>query len=1022
MEGKGVWKRSVLICVFALTFLLALIYLLITGTKADEETLDVADSPVSEIYVIGDTLVVPERTLAYNGNEYSADHYVQCPDKKTIGADTLTLDQGGEYRLVYFAWAEGVYLKESFDFYVAENLYEVTSMRSAVSYGESEAYPGVNGILVRLASGDSFRFNRAVDISEFGSADSIFSMILTPETIGIADAQEISVTLTDCYNSDNYIVITVKQNTASTTDTQYYTSYATANAGNIQVPTGMERHSSGEYLYNGDLYKIHKNNRYGAYFRFSMTGRFSSSDQMVGSEVLGFSLDPATKSAYVINGTSAPLFVSDLDDPQIYDTVWQGFSGGKVFVSVSAASYNATTASFAITAIGGKSVEEENIFVKNDPPIIQIDYEGYNDIPDAIAGADYPVFRATAFSAYDENPSLTQRVFYSYDSPSSRFEVDVADGRFQTKYEGTYSIVYTAKDRYGNEKVEEVRVNCVETDKKLAVTLNPETESGVAGMVVSVAEPEIISYYGDDYTLEISACLQDSDIRYEIGEDLQFIPQFSGTYEIRYFCQDISGRAEESYLIKISANEAPILPEINLPAYLIAGATYELPQISAVTYPEGVPEQTPLAEISITEVGGNRQDPVQTDGNIYTVGNCEYVEITYSVQTDGGYDSFSKRIKVIDTGYGESLDLAAYFYDADGAFENEKNLLYINYYTKQTTANEAELVFINRVSSKNFSFEFNGDPDRRTFEGIELILTSATSGNRSIRFTYLSAEASTEFYINGILAGSIRTDMFSTSERLRCSYDDGDLTVSVADDGVWDITDFVANFSGFNDMVYLTIRLIGIEGAAGLRVYRLCGQQFGSSEMDRIAPNINVTPISGIRAYGEILTLNGAEIYDVLDPFTQYNFEVRDPSGNIVRSTDGILLTGVDPSLNYTIQLNAFGNWLVTYTAQDAAGTIANYSYAINVPDTEPPVILLEGAVSEGSVHTAIRLPSVQVSDNITEEPVLIVILRDPDGRMQSINGDTFTVSREGKYTLYYYALDEEGNCSVSSYEILVKG
>ena len=63
MEGKGVWKRSVLICVFALTFLLALMYLLITGTKADEETLDVADSPVSEIYVIGDTLVVPERTI-----------------------------------------------------------------------------------------------------------------------------------------------------------------------------------------------------------------------------------------------------------------------------------------------------------------------------------------------------------------------------------------------------------------------------------------------------------------------------------------------------------------------------------------------------------------------------------------------------------------------------------------------------------------------------------------------------------------------------------------------------------------------------------------------------------------------------------------------------------------------------------------------------------------------------------------------------------------------------------------------
>ena len=940
----------------------------------------VGDQPLLTQYVVNETIAVPEKQIVYNGQNYDAEWYLEQPSGNRVHADEILLEESGWYNLVYYTYIGKTKVKSVHQFFVISRMYEVSSERSKIVYGDS-AYEGVSGANVSLAAGDSFIYNKAIDISQFTSSDNIISLVVTPSELGIVDAEQLHITLTDAYDKNNYVIITVKQNTVSTTNYRH-TCYVTAHAGGIQLPTGLEKSAKGTYEYNGQKYAINSNNRYGAYFTFSMTGIFAKDMLKVGAETLNVSMDMDTTCVYVNNGRDSAPLVSKLDSTDIYATPWNGFTTGEVFVSVSATAYTAQRFNFTIKKIANVNIEEVNEFKKLGKPSVAVDCPEV--IPKAIVGLTYPIFDAVAVSAYDNNVKLDTRVYYNYANVDTRFEVDIKNNRFATDLEGAYSIVYTARDKFGNTRQKVIKVNAVTTDIRLALTLKNGyvTQANIMDSV-AVADYTVNSYYGQDYDVKIQAHLKNSDVIYDVGEDLQFIPRYAGEYEIVYYCSDFTDINLVSYKLIVQTNPKPVLDNCYFPKFVIKNASYEFPKVYATDFSQQQPIRTECASLEIAEYKkGNAIKNTEVNGR-YTVGDCDYILATYTVETATGKDSCVYTALAVDVGYGDQLDISAYFYDENNCFEKTRNMLNITFATnleKTKGIDVAGWTFINSLSSRDFEVRFSSVPEKNSFESLNVQLTGM-NGN-VLNLTYCPQETDTAFYINGNLAGMLGVDFFDATHTFYLTYDETTKIVSPLSGKKFEVAKVIDGFTGLGEKLSFEMELNGITGDAGFNVTRVDNQVIGSSTKDSFAPKIDQCPILGYSEMGTSVTISGINIIDILDPNVECTFKVFRPDGTIAKDVNGVLLDNVDPSVDYEICLDESGNWMVEYTAKDSGGKHEDYEYAINVPDIIPPTLELLGGDRIGRIGQRMQLATVTASDNMGEVTIYSFI-KDCDGRYQ---------------------------------------
>ena len=974
----------------------------------------IGENPLESSYVVGDSIVVPARKISYGEVEYQADWYIQKPNGKRVHSAEIVLTDGGTYQLVYYCDVNGVRVKAIQEFFVYSKLYEVTSERSTISYGQSE-YENVRGLNVSLASGDYFNYNRAINISGYDSLDNIISLIITPIEVGVADATQVNVILTDAYDSENYIVISVKQNLASVNNYNF-TSYANANAGDIQLPTGIEKHTSGTFNFNGDKYKIHVNNKYGAYLTFSMTGIFKNSALKPGAETLGVSLDVNTLCAYVNNGTS-PVIVSDLDNSAIYENVWKGFTKNEVFVSVSAQSYNQGTFNFCVQDIGKQETVTENAFENKVKPTIEI----YAEMPvqNAIAGLYYPVYPAKASSPYDTDPELQVRAYFGYGSEHSQFEIDITDGKFLTEYSGTYTIVYTAKDCLGNVQTSEVHLDCVKTDKRLSITTEGDNTQGKIAMPVKVADYTVDSYYGNNYSVKVTATHVSSGTIYHVDENLEFIPYYSGEYKINYECSDLTDSCSYSYNLTVTASPIPVLDDCLFPEFVIINANHEFPTVYATDYTYEIPQKTDSANLGITEYKNGT--PIKTTHGVsgdYKVGECDYIIATYTITTKGGSVSKAYRATAVDVGYGNTLDMSAYFYDKESAFESTKNLLNIVFSTNaQKSSGQASLKFIRKLSTRNFEIRVGGKEEQTAFRSF-FVKLKGENGNELI-LTYKPNGKDTEFYLNGKYVGNLGQSFFDSTKIPQISYDELTLKCSPASGLNIEVKKYLPDFNGLGRTLDFELGFDGVTGDAGFVITRVCQQIMGSGR-DVIAPNIDAYSVKESKKIGDEVTIKGVNVIDVLDPEVTCTFTLYRPDGSVAKDVNGKLSSSLDYTEDHIFVIDAYGSWLVEYVATDTNGKQSVYTYTINVPDVVPPVITLENIVTSAKTNTKVALAKANVTDNMGEVTVT-VLLKDAYGRYQIVTNDYFVCNLAGTYTVYYYALDTAGNLAVANYTVLVE-
>ncbi|MDD4110829.1 MAG: hypothetical protein PHS54_04680 [Clostridia bacterium] len=1008
-------------------YLLCLLLLAIVAVFFWLSDVDVnsSDGNLLSEYLLGETINIPKGKVFYDGIEYPAsDHYVIFPDHHVYHLDSITFEQPGEYEIVYYSKLYNRILKSSKKIIVREDVYRLSSSRSNYYYGKSKLYENIEGLVVSLAGGDTLYYNKIVDISNQTYLNPIINMIITPEFLGSEDAQHLLVTFTDAHNSNNSLTVTLKKN-LTTSAKAPFTSYVTAGSSG-QSQTGIERHSSGTIIYDGFNYKLHSSNQYGSFFYLSFTGEFSN-EREVGSEIYGISLDNETKKVYVHNGNDTnPLLVTDLDEKLFYSNIWTGFTNGEVYISISASSYVGSTMNFVIKDILDVPVDDNLTFIPQNAPVISVDCE--NTLPEGKLGGTYPVFSAFAYSPFDNKVEISERVYYSYYS-EARVEIEInKERRFQTKYQGNYYIVYSAKDCFGNYS-EKVLIIDVKPDvETINISLEPKSYSGIAGEVIEVAEPIVTGYYLD-YNLEIKAKLKtNSNIVYDISpSELSFQPLYSGVYEITYSGSDLINTVEEVYEITVDLNNKPVFLDFPvMPKYLVANCEYQLEEVQTVNFSNGYPVKNGEIEISVTEIYENSTKTISLNSFLYKVPNCQSVIISYLATNEFGAAEISYQIDVINYGYGEQIDLSKCFVtDADFIVQAES--MNLNFTIKPSNSNDgkASLTYFNSLPANDFSFTFNVLPAYNEFNAIDLYLNDSQDNGIELKITYRKHSINiTKVYINDIYACDIEANFYSISEQFRVDYNNDTLVFSPVFGKNVELDELLGEeaFNGFpSEKLYLKIEFTEISGESGITIYQILGQRFTNQNYDIIGPVIDINSLIGLHKINSEVIIKRTIISDVIDPNISCSFRVTDPEQNIVESIDGIILdANADVNRDYIIKLTKFGKYLVSYYAIDSSGNETYYTYSIYVPDSEKPVIILEDICLKGTIGKEITLAKAVISDNVSESPTLLTIVKDPYGKMTIQNGKKFIPIYYGQYTVYFYGIDEQGNYTIESYEVEV--
>lgn len=989
-------------------------------------------------YMVGETVEIPSRKLTEGDKSYDSCVLVTTPAGVTLTGSEAHLSEAGKYTVTYVAnRADGTVLKEEYSFIACDNLYSVTSSLSSVTYGHTLAGYEIttDAVLASVSSRDRFLYNPMVDLNALGGKEFI-EFFVTPEVIGTPDAMKIQIVLTDAHDEDNFVVISIKKGTAAQAGAAWAerNSYITANAVG-QVPAGLENGYTGIEVY-GKQYRLQKGTVWGANLRFSMPGNpaYVSLDDpqndpdKVATQSLKISLDNETGDIYA-NGQ----LVTVLKNSDIYDDVlWKGFTTGECYLSVYGEGFNSAALGLGIVSLGGESMREggENKFIDDTAPVISIDAGGEAQTPRAVAGKPYRLFAVEAVDDYSGRCEVVGSVYYNTPD-GARVRADVKDGCFTPFKAGSYTVEYTAADRYGNVAVETVEIIAEADSSALLVAEIADAADGEAGCELRVPVPEFSNARGNCRWEAVASLNGNDNVAYKItSENPVFTPEYAGAYTLTYTYGDYvtEGKAEKTF--NVGASRKPVIDGMPvLPEYLILGCEYNLPSVSGTVYTDGTPVRK-VCGIYVSEDGGAER---AINGKLITYANS-YAEVIYRISDGDGSEVKSAKIPVIDVGYNGNYKIEKYFY-GDG-FSTVTDKDYIRFTADGAQGETAATTFINPLQTFDFSLRVYASG--KGFNSISVILSSASDIDSKVKFTYRNEGGQVMFSVNGGSEVALTATAFNDpTSPLTLSFNGFNNTVMPT--GVSSLAYKVTHdtrgneFKGFENMsAYMTVELGGItdKNSASVNIVSLNGQKISNVYTDITKPQLSAATASGDRLQGTEYVIPKVYAADVLDVVTG-TMSVTAPDGSFAVSKDGVVIgTGSDISRDYTIVLSQFGAYTVRYEVADICGNKLTYEYVLRAADFTPPEVEVVSPVTEGAVGAQIKVADIRISDNRDEKVedfTVFVTVTTPDFRSHSlISADgkcaaTFTASYAGEYTVTYLVLDSSGNMGSASYKIDVR-
>lgn len=1031
MRKKVIITLLTLICVCCLSTSAILVAAEANSRSSESATWEVID--VSSDLTVGDTLDMPARSVSVDGKSYAATVKLVYPDGstqvRTSEYSQAKLTLAGDYSLTFEARDEsGSRYKDSVSFTVNDKLFKVSNSKSSVYYGAgalADPSKGASeGLLVSLVRGDSLTFGKIIDVSSITSDTVLISGYIEPKDQGSADFDAITFTFTDVYNPEVTLSIRAGRSKGSEEFAKaisYWTAW-----GNDQVGSGYE----GSKFHHGDGFGYPGQHSFSAMAGYWYTSTDNGSNPAPSnSNPFKLRYDPATAQIFV-GGT----MVTDLDDPDLHasEPVWKGFKSNKVMLTVTVEGISGESANFCLLSVYGyDDLSAKNSFADTEAPIITVDNslgmldENENYAPKAVVGGSYPVLPATAFDEYAGDLSVSAEVYYNYSSTANRIKCAIKNGRFDVSYVGTYSVIYTAKDYFGNEVKKVCSVTSVKAlENPLAITIDGEKPT-TATCGERVDLPGFITSGGSgDSNVVITATLGSETVTVDGST---FIPEKAGEWTITYTVSDVTNlTAGESFKITVTANSDPVfVDEVVLPKYLISGMSYVVPEVYANDYSSG--ENVRVKAVLVLDgteynAGEKFTAPKASDGAITTLtfkaGNTTK---DYKIETVYPYSTLMSKFQIEKLFRGDNFSTS----------RSDKGLA-----VTASASGDISWTFANSVIAVDSRVLIKGNAEKDDFEALKVIFTDAENDDIAVTVNVINGQGTNASILFGDADRTIPQGFALSDNTFEIGYNGtkfyvGNVRVSVAKD------DLGKAFNGFpSGKVYISVAMCGAEKGASYTLEEIDNQKISNLSSDRVAPRIAINgEYGGIYNVGDQYVINSALVSDAIDPSASATLTVRSPSGAIVKDVNGVELKNVSVSESYKITLTEVGQYSVYYLATDNSDNEEELTYAVNLIDRVAPIVKIGKAAKTAKVGDKYTFPKVTVTDDVTAKENLIVYLtvRNPEGvliRLGDITEEVdgadasvrydYTFTYEGEYTLMVLAMDEAGNQTLAKFVVTV--
>jgi hypothetical protein len=960
-----------------------------------------AETEIKETYYVGDTLTLPASiTAEYNGTEYTlTDSVVYYPDGSAYQSQTYELSQTGIYKIVYSANVGGFILKAEKSVEVLKKNWSVGTESSRVEYGtttmQHATWKGQDCLTVTIAEGDTFAYNVPIDLSRKTVNDVV--TILPLQTADTANVQDVIVRLTDCYDSTNYVEFLLWYKEGNST-------YARANASN-QESNGLYKTETMKPV-TGAKEVFVDGERYISYYsQWGVSlgnGAYANSDN-------GFTwtYNNDTQEVRVKHSRSEAegAFVTCLNNTDIFgDNLFKGFTTGEVYLSLYANNYKNGNPSIEVAAVGnakGAALESMD-YTDKKAPLLDVDYTPTVGNSVFVAqGEEVEIFDATVMDI--SGAKLTTSVYYNYES-SKRSSVFVKDGKFTATKPGTYTIVYTAVDSYGNTATEKVAINSVTKENGKAIDFAVEELTSItAGQMVTLPAPTVSGLNGD-VTVDTYVTMPNG--KTELIEGDSFTALYTGNYTFEYNYYDTVSSYTYAYTVTGEASESVrFLSPLSMPRYFIKDASYSLEDIKGYTFTASEPT-TVDTTFFVKFDGGNY---VETDVNNFVVEANTSVQVKY---VSGGEVLESDVIPVVDTGFNATMAISQYF---QGDFTAVEDYSYVRY-TANTQKGDCAMQFVNALTVPEFRLDFT-IPLGAAYKTLRLTLTDYYNRENKTVIDFTSQ--------NGILVGIVDgvtykgTGAFANNEIKSIFYNDSTKRLMLPNGAS---VPYQNSFT--TSLCLLDAELVGINGEAYVDIRMVGNQPFGRTYFDVIEPIISAKNCSGQRMLNDKVVLQPAVYVDVLSPSLAgaLCLKVIDSEGKVVTADDGTVLDGkADAAKEYTFTVTKYGNYRVTYTVDDQSLNPAFLPLLIVVADEIAPEVVITEQHITVPYLTEYTFNNFTVSDNVTPTEELKVTIAVYNDRFSVVSvGEKFEAKYAGNYVVYVYCSDAAGNSSYATFTLTV--
>lgn len=996
----------------------------------DENIPGIVGAEVKKVYDKDTSFTIPEAIVYLKGQEVKAVGTATLPSGKKADGDTFQLEEIGIYHLIYNYEVDGK--KGSFEKtfqvpYGSENIF-VAGEDTTVYYDDTAGNADFPGVQIEMTSKNAVAtYAKTLDLSDNTKLNSLIELYVIPQTAGTRDMTGFYITLTDKLNPSNQVSIRVIAGDGNMSSGSYVRVKATGQDGYL----GLYKQPSWDsepYTWVEGIENMMAHNKGG--YTTDLDFAFESTAFDMKVKTLALRYDASEKALYgqqriklVHDKDYREELITDLDDPALYKNLWQGFTDdSQVELSISPVSVSGK-ATFKILSVDGESLQKE-VLADTTAPEVTIDMKGMKQVPDAKVGTAYPIFDVKATDDLCAEDTLIKKITVKHNGKT----VEVKDQAFVPTEEGVYQIQYAVSDGFGNTTRKNVNVTAKNKVPAMKIKMDSALEKTmVYGKTYKVPNYEGVGGTGK-HTLRSYYVYDGKETEFKGS----FVPMAEGSYTVVCEVSDYIGQtAKMSETIELVFAPEIIFEdsEIVLPEAIAAENTFGFENYQAIYYVKvGEEAKKTACQITVTDAAGTRK--LEKD-NLYIPKMSKKVQkakifFTFSAEVDGKTieKTVEREVKLLAISKDNQF-MTNYFLK-----ENAKLQAYNRYMVLSAAkSGNVKASYIRPVQAQEFSLVMKAQQNKNgsfqsDFEKLRVTLTDKKVKSQKVQFLVTKKGKSLQISINGGRKVSIPGSLTAESmQNLEIGYQNDDYAVVGAENtSVGTIETYLngTTFKGFTSgEVYVEIELLGAKAGSAIDIISINNQTFLGAIQDTIDPQLFVNgSYSGIYTEGTKLTLPSANAYDVLNYVSVPVISVTDANGKAVESIDGTELKAALANQEYEIQLNKLGRYTVSYTAEDAAGRKIVASKTIEIVDDVLPTLELKGDYPETvSAGKSVKLKKYKVQDNgNTDKVEVLVYCGTPKGTVSEIKGDKIDTKEKGRYTVYYFLTDENGNKNVESF------